>query len=355
MWKAGSPMERDTPRPYLVFGLHGSRYAVEASAVREIVRLPELTPIGETPDYVAGVVNLRGKIVPVLDLNRRFGYPPQRYRLEDSVVVLESDEGLSGLIVNQVYAVRELSEADVEAVPALGPQAEPGARFLAGITRSEEQVVMLLDRASVLLLPETLSETEPRGAQPGSGTAPSFCPDATPQERAVFQERARELARPLSGQDLAGGAPLAVVRMCGELFGIDLKVVREFAELRGVTPVPCCPGHILGQMNLRGELFTLVDLGAVLGLPPAAAAPAAERGRKVVVLDLPDLGVAVPVEEVLDVRYFQPEEIAPLPAAVRTVSAAFLRGTAPHGARMLSILDLPRIFSQERLGVNEEP
>lgn len=351
MLKDCSPKEADTPHlPYLVFAVRGSRYAVEACAVREIVWLPEITPIEEALDHVVGVVNLRGKILPVLDLNLRFGHPPQRYGLDDSVVVMESEGGPVGLIVNQVHAVRELTPAEDEVLPAVGPGAPAASGFISGLGRSGDLVVMILHRENLLRLPETLKGSDAADELLTADSAPLFCADASPEERSIFRQRARELARPLAGQDAAGGVPLAVIRMSGELFGIDLRFVREFAELRGVTPVPCCPEHILGQMNLRGDLFTLVDLGSVLKLTATGAAP----GGKVVMLDIRDLGVGVPVEEVIDVRYFLPAELAPVPAGVRPINAAYLQGTAPHGDRMLSILDLPRIFAQEQLIVNEE-
>jgi purine-binding chemotaxis protein CheW len=210
---------------------------------------------------------------------------------------------------------------------------------------------MVLHLENLLRLPETLEGVEVAEVKSARDEARSFCPEATPAERTVFLNRARELAPAVSAEETPGRMALAVVRMNEELFGLDLEGIREFAELRGVTPVPCCPAHILGQMSLRGDLFTLVDLGVVLGLPAAAAGP----NRKVVVLNIAGLGVAVPVDEVLDVRNFQPGEVAPVPAAVRPVNSAFLRGTAPFGGQMLSILDLPRIFAQEQLVVNEEP
>ncbi len=67
---------------FLIFRLRDSRYAVETSSVCEIVPLLEIIPLEETPAYVVGVINLRGRIVPVADLNLRFGHPAQRFRLE---------------------------------------------------------------------------------------------------------------------------------------------------------------------------------------------------------------------------------------------------------------------------------
>ena len=88
--------------PHLIFTLRGGVYAVPASAVREILWLPELTPVEESPRYVAGVLNLRGRIVPVIDLNVRFGHAPRPYHLEDSVILFEWEDAIAGLIVNSV-------------------------------------------------------------------------------------------------------------------------------------------------------------------------------------------------------------------------------------------------------------
>src|SRR5690349_14814383 len=102
------------PVHHLIFTLRGSVYGVPASAVREILWLPELTPVEESPRYVAGVLNLRGRIVPVIDLNIRFGLAPRRCRLEDSVIILEGEGSLAGLIVTAVRDVWDIPPDAVE-------------------------------------------------------------------------------------------------------------------------------------------------------------------------------------------------------------------------------------------------
>ncbi|MBI4716160.1 MAG: chemotaxis protein CheW, partial [Nitrospirae bacterium] len=87
--------------PYLIFSLHDLRYAVKAVFVTEIHPLPELTPVEEVSPFVAGVIDLRGKIIPVVDLSVRFGHPSCPIRLSDHLVVMETREGLVGMVVHQ--------------------------------------------------------------------------------------------------------------------------------------------------------------------------------------------------------------------------------------------------------------
>src|SRR5581483_10681188 len=123
------------------------------------------------------------------------------------------------------------------------------------------QVIMLLDMERLVRLPVGPGPGEERDAAEGEVEEPSpgrtFCPDASDEERATFRERARSLARPVETQDFSGLLPLAVARLGAEYFGLPLPVVREFSDIAAVTRVPCCPPHVVGQMNLRGDILTL--------------------------------------------------------------------------------------------------
>ena len=82
------------PTWYLTFLLQDVWYAVEVSQVREILRLPALTPVTEAPHYMIGVANYRGRMLPVMDLGLRLGQPPRSYRIHDHVIVLEQGSRL---------------------------------------------------------------------------------------------------------------------------------------------------------------------------------------------------------------------------------------------------------------------
>jgi len=175
------------------------------------------------------------------------------------------------------------------------------------------------------------------------------CPSATPEERAIFRERALDLRQSTESSDFTGLMPLAVIGLNGEYFGLDLEVVREFTNIHNVTPIPCCPAHVVGNMNLRGEIVTLVDVRSALNMPLSAAS----TSSKAIVIHVDDLVAGLPVDEVFDVIYLRPSEVRPVPAAVHSVSDEFLRGTAPYFEKMLSILDLPKILTNGGLMVEE--
>jgi len=348
--------------PHLIFGLHGSLYAVTALAVREIISLPELTPLPESSFAIAGVINLRGKVVPVMDLNARLGRGRQSFQVSDSIIVLEDASTPIGIIVNEVRRVQSISLEQIEAMPTSsfsGQSEESVGRFLNGIAKVDDEIVMLLHLENLLRLPEYSTQAEWQEEQVRNSALAaesSFCPEATPEDKAIFHARAESLRQPLASEDVTDLIPLAVIGLNREYFGIDLKIIREFSALRVLTPVPCCPQHIVGQMNLRGDILTLVDICAALNMPPAGArnGTSSDPAGKVVVVQTDTLKVGVLVDEVFDVMNLQPSEIHAVPSAVQSVSEEYLKGTAPYGEKMLSILDLPKILTQGALTVNEE-
>ncbi len=336
---------------YLIFMLRDSRYAVEARAVREIVSLPEITPLGEASDYVAGVVNLRGKIVPVLDLNLRLGHPPRRWNLDDCLIILEWDGSTVGLIVNEAQNVREFAPDEVIQVPSYGATSHPRDLFLAGLLKSAGHVVMLLHLENLLCLAHGPTELRQSGGIVPSAIQGAVCSDSTPLERAVFRERALSLAQPPVSWDLDDLLPRAVVRLGEEFFGIDLLSIREFADLGSVTPVPCCPKHVVGEINLRGDLITLMEIFTELGLDPLPG----RTGSKVLVVNNAELRAGVLVDDVLEVLYIRAADVKRANTAARGPGKDYLQGTVPYEAQILCLLDLPVLLMQESLTVNEKP
>lgn len=328
--------------PYLLFSLNGARYAVDARRVREIFWLPELSPTEEAPSYIVGVVNLRGKIEAVMDLDLRFGRAPARRSLTDSVILLESDGASLGVIVGEVYDVAEIPAAAVEAHPDYVQEAPAHAHFIAGEARVGEEIFMLLDAGNLIH-----SRFVAAGAPQAQRTS-CFCPEATAEEREVFHRRAINRMQAAEGKDSAVRTPFAVVGLGGEYFGIELELVREFSHLRQVTPVPCCPPHIAGSMNLRGDILTLVDIRPLLKLPLQGTA------AQVVVAQAGELRVGVPVAEVFGVIYLHAEDIVVAPAASGAADDEYCKGVAHYGGKMVGILDLNGILTQGGLEVEEE-
>ena len=334
-------------RSLLIFDFDGAHFGVDAMLVRESVWLPELIPVEEAPLYIVGMFSLRDQLVPVTDLNLRFGHPARPYSLNDQVVVLEQDQLLMGLIVGEVREVVELPLAAILPAPEFDVENHRDPSLIAGEVRVGDDIVTLLDAARLVRLPQGLADA---GREYPSRR---FCPEATPEQHAVYHARARALME-TGGDEENARLALAVLELGGEYFGIELDAVQEFCEAVHPSMIPCCPPHILGAMSLRGNLLTLLDLRVALNLPHAATS-----GGKVVVTRARfstgsgEQLVGVAVDEVHDVIYLRQEELQAAPAALHEQCGAEIRGAVPYAGKMMVVLNLPALLGREEWIVNE--
>lgn len=356
-------------QPFITFSLNGSPYAIDALYVEEIFFLPELTPVTEVERDIAGVLNLRGEIIPVMDLECRLGYAVQEYKVSDSVIVLRYEDTRMGIIVNQVHEVQmiDLSQISTQFSQrrlnrTLGKQKSLHLHSITpclwGLAQVDQDIIMVLNTEALMQPVENIdltpvdSEIEEEASEAENEQIYTlhrslFCPHANEKERAIFRSRAKNLRETLAHEDLKGLMPIAVIGLNEEYFGIDLELVREFTPIERVTPIPCCPRHIVGNINLRGEIVTLVNIGSVLNLNYNRVPVRA------VVVSTEGLVVGVVVDEVFDVIYLSKSQIKPIPTAVHVVDEEYLRGTVPYENKMMGLLDLKKILSQSELRVNE--
>ena len=373
-------------KPYLIFEQNGFLCGIEACYVREIFFLPELTAIAEAPQDIVGAIDLRGEILPVMDLNLRFGYVWQEYSVTDSTIVIEWQESKVGIIVNQVREVKELSEDAITPQLSYGREnSEASHHFVAGLARCEADIIMLLNLDRLIRYsPEKSEESWPvspsnAGSEAAAGEEETenlhgwginakllgknpkilskrqvFCPQATPEEKAIFKSRANNLRLQAEGEyDAVINMSLAVLVLNGEYFGIPLDVVREFTDINQVTPVPCTPDRIVGNMNLRGEILTLIDIRTVLNMS-LNISDAANYLSKAIVVEVADLVTGIVVDEILDIIYLNVSEIAAVPAALHSANREYLRGTAIYGEKILAILNLQKLLTKGGVVVDEE-
>ncbi len=177
-----------------------------------------------------------------------------------------------------------------------------------------------------------------------------YCPSATPKERELFRVRAENLRQAIAlSSEVTGLTPFAVIGLGGEYFGVDVRCVQEFTEIRNLTSIPCCPSHIVGNMNLRGEIVTLVDIRSVLNLSVAPV----KVGSQTMVVQVGDVVAGLAVDEVQEVVYLHPSAITEVPIALPPLGHSSLRGTAPYANTRLSVLDLPKLLNGDELVVNE--
>ncbi len=142
-----------------------------------------------------------------------------------------------------------------------------------------------------------------------------------PNTRMVLEERARLLARQEETEQHADGEDVLIFRLGEAGYSLPVQAVREVTQLRACTPLPVMPAHIVGLVNLRGRLLSVLDIRPLLGIPPAAPRP--ESGLLRVVLGEVEVGLLI--DEVVEVRR-DDGEIAPALSALAGQSVAWVRG-----------------------------
>lgn len=139
---------------YLTFRLAGQNYGLEITRVREIIGCPTISKLPQMPDSVRGVINLRGKVIPVTDLRRRFELPETEITDRSCIIVVETTgeeiDTLAGLLVDSVSEVLRFPERTIETVPRFGGMNAECTGFMNGIANAKEGVHILLNVGKVI-------------------------------------------------------------------------------------------------------------------------------------------------------------------------------------------------------------
>ena len=142
---------------YLTFHLAGEDYGIEIKYVTEIIGIQKITEVPDMPDFVKGVINLRGKVIPVMDVRVRFHLASRDYDERTCIIVVDINETSVGLVVDEVREVANIPEAQVEPPPATG--SGTGSRYIQGMGKLDDEVKIILN-VSQLLYEEELAQME---------------------------------------------------------------------------------------------------------------------------------------------------------------------------------------------------
>lgn len=169
------------------------------------------------------------------------------------------------------------------------------------------------------------------------------------QERSVLKERALELGLALASEQERAHGLLEVVEfeLAGESYAFPLAQVREVNRLRGLTAVPCTPAFILGIINLRGEILTIIDLKTCFDLPATAITEA----HKILILHGAGTQLGVLADAIRGVRRLTPDELQPALPTLTGARADYLHGIT-HDC--VVVLDAAKLLTDSRLVVDEE-
>ncbi len=132
----------------VTFRLRDETYGINVMHVQEVLRVSEIAPVPGAPDYVLGIINLRGNVVTVIDTRSRFGLPMAEVTDTSRIVIIESDKQVVGIMVDAVAEVVELTESQIDSAPNVGN--EESSRYIQGIATLSNVLLIVVDLQKLL-------------------------------------------------------------------------------------------------------------------------------------------------------------------------------------------------------------
>ncbi len=133
---------------WVTFRLQNEKYGINVMSVREVLKVSEIAPVPGAPDFVLGIINLRGHVVTVVDTHYRFGLPPRNVDDATRIVIIEHQDQVVGIMVDSVAEVLNIPTGAIESAPNVGN--DESAKFIQGVSQQGEDLVILVDHQKLL-------------------------------------------------------------------------------------------------------------------------------------------------------------------------------------------------------------
>jgi len=318
-------------RQLVTFYLGEEEFGVDIMNVRETIRFTEVTKVPQTPDYVEGICNLRGSILPIIDGRSRFG---MERRLRDGrtrILVVDVNGRVTGIVVDRVSEVLRVNVNDLEPAPAVIRNVE--ADYLDGVVKLNggKRLIMALNLGKIL----TVDVVDTIQAQTMVATA----------------------LEQVKSSDVDLDEDQLVTFLLGdEEYAFDIMHVKEIIRVPEITAVPNASYYIEGVVSIRNHLLPIVNMRSFFGMEDVAIT---DQSR-VIIIDLGNMSAGFKVDRVMEVIRVPKSVIEPPPVIFSSSETEQIRGVAKlnQGARLLMCLNAQNLLSaaivKELVGETEE-
>lgn len=322
---------------FVIFCIDNEHYAVPMAPVQEIIRVPEVVRVPLGPSNLEGLANLRGRVLPIMNLRGVFGFPSRDSDDATRAVVINLGTPL-GFVVDRVSSVMNVETRLIE--PFDGLRQTIDSELVTGIIKLGEREPMIL-----ILDFERLIERELR-----------HMGHDMQQSMLTAHRSGGESGEASDNAEESDELQLVSFSVASQEYGVSIHQVMEIVQVPAhITGIPNCAGHVLGVMALRDRLLPLVSLRSLFNLPAITL----DEHHRIVVLSLPHEGgsqavgvVMDAVNEVLRVPRAAAEPTPRLLARQQRLNEIEAICRLDNGRRLVSILSADRLFNQN--GAMEE-
>lgn len=303
----------------VTFELGGGIYAFKIEGIQEIIRYSEPTPIPGAPDYLKGFIELRKIVLPLIDLRTLLGMEAIEANEFTKVIVLKQNNSLFGVVIDKIRGVLRIAKSDLLPPPTIGEASH--AEELIGIIQGDNETILVLDHN--VFAREELEE---------------FRESETQQE---IRDEGEDIVESLNHDTRQ-----YVVFMVGdEEYGVPIDSVREVNRLVNLSKIPKAPKHLIGLMNLRGDVIPVVDLRITFGVQNKRDDRSSLR---VVVFEKDDKKIGYVIDSVVGVLRISNTAISDIEDTfIEGEAARFTTGVAKLDDSLVLLLDMEAILSEE--------
>ena len=299
------------------FFLGEEEFALEIASVREIIRYPEIVKVPNVPDYIKGVISLRDRLLPVIDMRIKLNMGSDEVNEHTRVVVIDVDNIQLGMVVDKVHEVTRVVKDTIFPPPQtiIGQAREQ----LQGIVRLDEgeRIIMLLEASSIMTGDEMVNIEK-----------------LDTIESATVEEEVDQT-------DTADEEQMVVFKLADEQYGVRITQVQEINRLSRITRVPRAPKFVEGVVNLRGEVIPVIDLRQRFEME----AQEYTEFTRIIVSDIHNKKIGIIVDEVLEVLRVSQNQLETAPEVLQDDQVArFMEGIANLPERMILMLNLENIL-----------
>jgi len=310
-----------TENQVVSFKLKEEEFGIDIMQVQEIIKIPEITKLPKAPEFVEGVVNLRGNVLPVIDCRRRFELELEEWTDSNRILVVNIEGKMTGIIVDSVSEVLRLPKDAIESAPSL---MGAGAEYLQGIGKLEEQgrLINLVNLQRFLAIE-------------GMDKVSENLKSTTQKEEKIKESK--------MGKEVSDETQLVGFRLGEEEFAVGISQVQEIIRMPEVTKIPKAPSFIEGVINLRDMVLPIISLRKRFDLEDIEKTDS----LRIVVVNIGKISTGMMVDSVSEVLRLSKEAIEPPPPIISGLDTDHLQGIGKveDGKRLLLLLDLSRLLS----------
>jgi Chemotaxis signal transduction protein len=305
------------------FLLGKEEYAIGIMQVKEIIRVPDIMKVPNCEAYVDGVVSIRNRLLPLINLRTYFGMEPKAITDQTRVLVVDMGGFTAGMIVDKVSEVIRVPADMILPPPRFSAQSGEQLKGVAKLNGGK-RLIMLLDSSKIM-------SADAYRMISGLNDAPQESEGGKSTEKQITDEE-----------------QLVAFKIDNEEYGIKIKDVQEINRMTEITKVPRAPYHIDGIVNLRGNIIPVLDLRKLFGL----SAKAMTDATRIIIVDSAGEKTGMIVDSVSEVLRFEKALIEPPPELLKSgIDSSYVEGVGKldDGKRIVLILRLDKVLNVEQI------